>query len=163
MESCCRYLSKGCLPAPRRLIKHGAARCKAISLAGSTPAPLRQINTLATARTTCAIIFPCTNSSPKTLAITETAMKHIATKIDVKTTWDQLSLPQNQHQQLLQIVDEVAKQRRSSKPKRRRDRLNQEPGVVALFSGSSGTGKTMAAEVLANELRLDLYELTCQQ
>ena len=32
-------------------------------------------------------------------------------------------------------------------------------GISALFSGVSGTGKTMAAEVLANELRLDLYRI----
>jgi SpoVK/Ycf46/Vps4 family AAA+-type ATPase len=32
-------------------------------------------------------------------------------------------------------------------------------GIGALFSGSTGTGKTMAAEVLANELRLDLYRI----
>jgi hypothetical protein len=32
-------------------------------------------------------------------------------------------------------------------------------GVSALFSGPSGTGKTMGAEVLANELRLDLYRI----
>jgi SpoVK/Ycf46/Vps4 family AAA+-type ATPase len=30
-------------------------------------------------------------------------------------------------------------------------------GVVALFSGESGTGKTMSAEVVAGELGLDLY------
>ncbi|MEA2569391.1 MAG: hypothetical protein QOI24_1392 [Acidobacteriota bacterium] len=32
-------------------------------------------------------------------------------------------------------------------------------GVTALFSGASGTGKTLAAEVLANELQLDLYRI----
>jgi SpoVK/Ycf46/Vps4 family AAA+-type ATPase len=32
-------------------------------------------------------------------------------------------------------------------------------GISALFSGPSGTGKTMAAEVLARELRLDLYRI----
>jgi SpoVK/Ycf46/Vps4 family AAA+-type ATPase len=32
-------------------------------------------------------------------------------------------------------------------------------GIVALFCGASGTGKTMAAEVLANELQLDLYRI----
>jgi SpoVK/Ycf46/Vps4 family AAA+-type ATPase len=32
-------------------------------------------------------------------------------------------------------------------------------GVSALFAGTSGTGKTLAAEVLANELRLDLFRI----
>ena len=32
-------------------------------------------------------------------------------------------------------------------------------GISALFAGDSGTGKTMAAEVLANQLRLDLYRI----
>jgi hypothetical protein len=32
-------------------------------------------------------------------------------------------------------------------------------GIGVLFAGPSGTGKTMAAEVLANELRLDLYRI----
>jgi SpoVK/Ycf46/Vps4 family AAA+-type ATPase len=32
-------------------------------------------------------------------------------------------------------------------------------GITVLFHGPSGTGKTMAAEVLANELQLDLYHI----
>jgi len=32
-------------------------------------------------------------------------------------------------------------------------------GITALFTGESGTGKTMAAEVLAGELHLDLYRI----
>jgi SpoVK/Ycf46/Vps4 family AAA+-type ATPase len=36
-------------------------------------------------------------------------------------------------------------------------------GISALFSGASGTGKTMAAEVLANELQLDLYRIDLSQ
>ena len=32
-------------------------------------------------------------------------------------------------------------------------------GVTALFAGSSGVGKTMAAEVIAQELQLDLYKI----
>jgi SpoVK/Ycf46/Vps4 family AAA+-type ATPase len=37
------------------------------------------------------------------------------------------------------------------------------PGVRALFTGPSGTGKTLAAEVLAAELRLDLYRVDLSQ
>ena len=36
-------------------------------------------------------------------------------------------------------------------------------GISALFAGPSGTGKTMAAEVLAAELRLDLYRIDLSQ
>ena len=36
-------------------------------------------------------------------------------------------------------------------------------GISALFAGPSGTGKTMASEVLANELRLDLYRIDLSQ
>src|SRR4029077_17211442 len=36
-------------------------------------------------------------------------------------------------------------------------------GLAALFSGPSGTGKTMAAEVLASELRLDLFHIDLSQ
>ena len=36
-------------------------------------------------------------------------------------------------------------------------------GISALFAGDSGTGKTMAAEVLANDLELDLYRIDLSQ
>jgi SpoVK/Ycf46/Vps4 family AAA+-type ATPase len=36
-------------------------------------------------------------------------------------------------------------------------------GIGALFVGESGTGKTLAAEVLANDLRLDLYRIDLSQ
>ena len=38
-------------------------------------------------------------------------------------------------------------------------KLAQGKGVTALFAGPSGTGKTMAAEVIAGELGLDLYKI----
>ena len=37
--------------------------------------------------------------------------------------------------------------------------MNRGLGINALFSGESGTGKTMAAEVIANALRLNLYRI----
>ena len=39
------------------------------------------------------------------------------------------------------------------------ERYSQGLGVTALFAGASGTGKTMAAEVMAGELELDLYQI----
>jgi SpoVK/Ycf46/Vps4 family AAA+-type ATPase len=37
--------------------------------------------------------------------------------------------------------------------------VSGESGLTVLFSGASGTGKSLAARVLANELRLDLYRV----
>jgi SpoVK/Ycf46/Vps4 family AAA+-type ATPase len=37
--------------------------------------------------------------------------------------------------------------------------MNRGLGISALFAGASGTGKTMAAEVMANHLRLNLYRI----
>jgi SpoVK/Ycf46/Vps4 family AAA+-type ATPase len=86
-------------------------------------------------------------------------MKHIATKVDVKATRDQLILPQKQLQQLHKIGEEVMKRRRPSKLSKPRNPTFRKTGVITLFAGESGTGKTMAAEVLANELSLDLYSI----
>jgi SpoVK/Ycf46/Vps4 family AAA+-type ATPase len=38
-------------------------------------------------------------------------------------------------------------------------KLSLGKGIVALFSGSSGTGKTFAAEILAGDLGMDLYQI----
>ena len=40
-----------------------------------------------------------------------------------------------------------------------RGESNSNAGFIALFTGASGTGKTMAAEVIANELQMDLYRI----
>jgi hypothetical protein len=42
-------------------------------------------------------------------------------------------------------------------------KMNRGFGISALFAGESGTGKTMAAEVIANELRLNLYRIDLSQ
>jgi hypothetical protein len=42
-------------------------------------------------------------------------------------------------------------------------KLSTTAGVTALFSGPPGTGKTMAAEIVASELGLDLYKIDLSQ
>ena len=83
----------------------------------------------------------------------------LARRIDSDLAWDDLILPPEQKRTLRVIAAQL----------RQRDTVHdlwgfarksrRGLGISALFHGPSGTGKTMAAEVLAGELRLDLYHI----
>jgi hypothetical protein len=84
-------------------------------------------------------------------------MDRLARRVDVRAAWDQLVLPPEQIGLLRQITHQVRCRNRVYETWGFRDRMNRGLGISALFSGESGTGKTMAAEVIANDLQLDLY------
>lgn len=86
-------------------------------------------------------------------------MAQLAQRIDAKAAWDQLVLPPEHKALLRQITDQVAQRNRVYDDWGFRDRMNRGLGINALFAGESGTGKTMAAEVIANALKLDLYRI----
>jgi SpoVK/Ycf46/Vps4 family AAA+-type ATPase len=83
----------------------------------------------------------------------------LAQRIEPAARWNDLVLPEPQLETLREIPVHV----------RRRTTVYEEwgfaakgargLGISALFAGPSGTGKTMAAEVLASDLRLDLYRI----
>jgi SpoVK/Ycf46/Vps4 family AAA+-type ATPase len=74
-------------------------------------------------------------------------------------TWDDLVLPAPQRQVLRDIAAHVRQRARVYETWGFAARSSRGLGISALFAGASGTGKTMAAEVLANELHLDLYRI----
>lgn len=74
-------------------------------------------------------------------------------------TWDDIVLPADVHGQLREIAAQVAHRSRVYDQWGFGAKLSRGRGISALFAGPSGTGKTMAAEVLANHLRLDLYRI----
>ena len=86
-------------------------------------------------------------------------MEQLAQRIDAKASWDQLVLPSEQKTLIRQIVHQVAQRNRVYEDWGFRLQMNRGLGINALFSGDSGTGKTMAAEVIANELELDLFRI----
>lgn len=86
-------------------------------------------------------------------------MEQLAQRIDVKADWDQLVLPKEQNILLHQITDQVTQRNRVYDDWGFRKKINRGLGINALFSGDSGTGKTMAAEVIASALELDLYRI----
>jgi hypothetical protein len=86
-------------------------------------------------------------------------LEGLAQRIEAKAAWDDLVLPEPQRQILRDITLHVRRRRQVYDTWGFAARLARGLGISALFSGPSGTGKTMAAEVLANELRLDLYRI----
>ena len=77
--------------------------------------------------------------------------------------WDDLVLPKPQVETLKDISTHVRQRMKVYEKWGFAAKSARGLGISALFSGVSGTGKTMAAEVLANELKLDLYRIDLSQ
>ncbi len=73
--------------------------------------------------------------------------------------WSDIVLPENSLEQLREICRRVANRHQVMGKWGFDRKLSGGKGVNALFHGHSGTGKTMAAEVVAHELQLDLYKI----
>ncbi|WP_435865736.1 ATP-binding protein [Streptomyces virginiae] len=84
-------------------------------------------------------------------------LARLARRVEPAVGWDDLVLPAPTHRRLRELAvrahhrDQVLGQW-GMRPGGGRGR-----GVIALFAGSSGTGKTMSAEVVAADLGMDLY------
>ncbi len=74
-------------------------------------------------------------------------------------TWKDLTLPDTECKQLKGIAEHLKSERLATKPVGPPGRRSPRAGVIALFAGSSGTAKTLAAEVLANELNHPLHRV----
>lgn len=86
-------------------------------------------------------------------------MERLAEKLDAKARWEDIVLPGPETDLLHRIAEQVRLRARVYDEGGFRARMNRGLGISVLFAGDSGTGKTMAAEVLANALQLDLYRI----
>jgi hypothetical protein len=93
------------------------------------------------------------------LAGTRPRLDALAQRLDPRATWDDIVLPEPELRTLRQIADQVGRRGTVYEEWGFRRRMNRGLGISALFAGESGTGKTMAAEVIANELRLNIYRI----
>lgn len=73
--------------------------------------------------------------------------------------WDVIVLPEADKRLLQQIASQVAHRFKVYETWKVSRSVNRGLGISALFAGESGTGKTLAAEVLAKILDLDLYRI----
>jgi hypothetical protein len=83
----------------------------------------------------------------------------LAQRITTRQKWDDLVLEPDATAQLREISSQVAQRARVYERWGFAARLTRGRGISALFAGPSGTGKTMAAEILAGELGLELYRI----
>jgi AAA+ superfamily predicted ATPase len=87
------------------------------------------------------------------------ALAALARRVEPVHGWADLVLPADSTEALHEICDRVAYRRRVLDDWGFDRALSQGKGVSALFVGPPGTGKTMAAEVIARELGLDLFTI----
>jgi SpoVK/Ycf46/Vps4 family AAA+-type ATPase len=86
-------------------------------------------------------------------------LEDLAQRIVPCATWDELVLPDLQKKTLWQLATQVRHRMKVYETWGFASTGRRGLGVSALFTGVSGTGKTMAAEVLSRHLRLDLYRV----
>ncbi|MGG6280665.1 ATP-binding protein [Leptolyngbya sp. AN03gr2] len=87
------------------------------------------------------------------------ALKTLAQKVELRYSWEDLVLPDAQSQLLQELCNQIHYRPIVEQWQRRSTRQ----GLIALFFGAPGTGKTMAAEVIAQDLQLDLYRIDLAQ
>ncbi len=93
------------------------------------------------------------------LDATRPQLDSLAQRIDTRATWKDIVLPAQEETLLREIARQVGLRGRVYDEWGFREKMNRGLGINALFAGPSGTGKTMAAEVIANELNLYLYRI----
>jgi hypothetical protein len=107
-----------------------------------------------------------TDAAERTRAVFAAARAHSGGALDELTyrmqpvyTWDDIVLPPEVTGQLRELCDRVVHRHRVFQDWGFARKLSLGKGITALFAGPSGAGKTMAAEVIANELQLELYRI----
>jgi SpoVK/Ycf46/Vps4 family AAA+-type ATPase len=108
-------------------------------------------------RPTARELFACAR------AVSSLNLSALARKIEPKYEWGDIVLPPDQLALLREIRDRARLRHVVYGEWGFERKLSLGKGLNVLFSGPPGTGKTMAAEVLAGELGLDLYKIDLSQ
>jgi ATPase family associated with various cellular activities (AAA) len=88
-------------------------------------------------------------------------MGALAERMTGQLGWDDLILPEALLSDLKDLAYEARTRRSAWTSPDVRRLFARERGLVGLFYGSPGTGKTMAAQVVAREMGVDLYRIDC--
>ena len=83
----------------------------------------------------------------------------LAMKIETRHLWDDIILPEDVKEQLVEVGGYIKYKGKVYADWGFGRKLSSGKGLNALFSGPSGTGKTMAAGIIASAVELDLYRI----
>lgn len=83
----------------------------------------------------------------------------IAQRVETRATLDDVVLPTGQQTMIRDIAGQLEQRERVYREWGFAAKTPRGQGLVALFTGESGTGKTLAAEAIANAVSLDLYRV----
>jgi hypothetical protein len=89
----------------------------------------------------------------------ESRLGTTATRITRLTTWSQVVLPPDIQDSLLELIARIRHRRTVYDVWGFDQVISTSRGVTALFQGGPGTGKTLVAGAIANELGMDLYRV----
>lgn len=87
----------------------------------------------------------------------------MARRIQVSASWDDLVLPQEDLDRIKEFIGRSKYAHRVYAEWGFGQRLGYGKGMIALFSGPPGTGKTMLAGIISKELDLDVYQVDLAQ
>jgi hypothetical protein len=91
-------------------------------------------------------------------AMTGTVMGGLARRLQAPRGWDDLVLPETELATLRSIAAYL-RHRETVLDTWGFGSLSNGPGLTVMFSGRSGTGKTLAAQIIANDLGLEAYHV----
>jgi len=86
-------------------------------------------------------------------------LKGLAWHIEPQATWADLVLPQSAIERLHEVAEQVRDNAQAYESWDFGKKAPPKLGVTALFVGEKGSGRTLAAEVLARDLRQDFYRI----
>jgi ATP-dependent 26S proteasome regulatory subunit len=92
-------------------------------------------------------------------AVLDDRLTGLATRVEVTQTWDDVVLPDDQAAGVLELMARIRRRPRVLEDWGFADKLGRGLGIVALFSGPPGTGKTMTAGLVARSLGVELYRV----
>jgi hypothetical protein len=89
----------------------------------------------------------------------ELKLRATATRVERLASWSRVILPPDIQESVLELIARIKHRRTVYDKWGMGDVLSSMRGVTALFQGGPGTGKTLVASAIANELGMDLYRV----